>query len=159
MERKTLKQLKATAEVRSGFGQRERMSRRARLDRWAALLERHRGPLRSLRGTEYANTWQREVMREDNSPISVAYADPVLREEGLRSDTLGEAMRFFELSDHDAHLILCYCHHGAVMSPQAAAERVRACRGYGVALNSRTGLTAGIAAVPLAAIALAALLF
>lgn len=159
MERKTLKELKATAEVRSGLGSRERMSRRDRLDRWAMLLERHRDPLRSLRGTEYANSWQKEVMREDNSPISIAYADPILREDGLRSDTLGEAMRYFELSDHDAHLILCYCHHGAVMSPQAAAERVRACRGYASAIDAKTGLHAGLAVLPLAAIVLAAMLF
>ena len=65
-------------------------------------------------------------MRYVATPISVAFADPVLRAAGLKNDTYGEAKRFFEISDTALHDVLCYCHHGATMTAASAAERVRA---------------------------------
>jgi hypothetical protein len=65
-------------------------------------------------------------MRRDNSPFSVAFADPILRGEGLKNDTYGEAKRFFGLSDEELHHIVCYCHLGNSMRAGTAAGRVRA---------------------------------
>lgn len=101
-----------------------RLSRRQRLERWAAVLERHRGELQSLHGTEYQSRSTRAAMRADNSPLTVAFDDPVLRAEGLKSDRLGDAERFFGLSAREAHEILCYCHAGWSMSPRVASIRV-----------------------------------
>ncbi|TGR74211.1 hypothetical protein EN836_33420, partial [Mesorhizobium sp. M1C.F.Ca.ET.193.01.1.1] len=51
--------------------------------------------------------------------------DPLLRAAGLRSDTYGEAKRFFELSDWQLHDVVCSCHTGATMQASWAAARVR----------------------------------
>jgi hypothetical protein len=103
------------------------MTRRERLERWAELLSREpTRRLSTLAGTEYQPTVTRDGMRSLGSPISVAFGDPVLRVEGLTDDTYGEAKRFFELSDWQLHDIVCYCHHNASMTAEAAARRVRA---------------------------------
>ncbi len=50
-----------------------------------------RAPQRSLRSlfeTEYMGPERRYALREDNSPLTVAFQDPVLRAEGLESDLL-----------------------------------------------------------------------
>ena len=102
------------------------MSRADRLERWAECLEREpQRALRSLDGIEYGPEWQRREVRENNSPLSVAFADPVLREEGLKSDRLGDALDFFEMSHGEAHRVLCSCMHGRTMDAGDVARRVR----------------------------------
>lgn len=103
------------------------MDRAQRLERWLKLLERDpRRTLIALAGTEYYPWCDRDLMRSDNSPFSIAFEDPVLREEGMQNDTYGEAKRFFELSDHQLHEIVCYCHVGHSMTASRAARCVRA---------------------------------
>ncbi|MDZ4226342.1 MAG: hypothetical protein U1C66_02540 [Patescibacteria group bacterium] len=103
------------------------MTRKQKLERWAELLDVKTGQrLNTLHGTEYQMGLTREDMRADNSPISVAFKDPVLRTAGLRDDTYGEAKRFFELTDWQLHDILCYCHFGSTMTAETAARGVRA---------------------------------
>lgn len=82
--------------------------------------------LNALAGTEYHPWSDRDLMRRDGSPFSVAFGDPVLREDGLQNDTYGEAKRFFELSDLQLHKIVSYCHVGHSMTASRAARRVRA---------------------------------
>ena len=102
------------------------MSRCDRLERWAECLEREpQRQLRSLEGIEYGPEAQRREVRENNSPLSVAFADPVLREEGLKSDKLGDALDFFEMSQSEAHRALCSCMHGRTMQAGEVARRVR----------------------------------
>jgi hypothetical protein len=55
----------------------------------------------------------------------VAYDDPLLRAAGLRGDTIGDAAEFFGLSHAQLHHLVCYCHHGLTMDPQATAAQVR----------------------------------
>ncbi len=125
MKLKTLEELKQVAEVRSPL-KRDRMSKQERLERWAEVLElAPQGYLRSLYETEYTSQDQRDALREDNSPLTVAFQDPVLRAEGLQSDGYGDAIKFFELSDDDLHYIVCYCYHGPTMMPTEVARRVR----------------------------------
>ena len=96
------------------------MDRRQRLERWLKLLERDpRRMLNALAGTEYHPWSDRDLMRRDGSPFSVAFGDPVLREDGLQNDTYGEAKRFFELSDHQLHEFVCYCDIGHSMTASA----------------------------------------
>jgi len=102
------------------------VSSQERLNRWASLLERD--PVRllhTIHGTEFALPWARSRLREEDSPISVAFADPALRAAGMIDDTYGEAKRFFSLKDPDLHAIVCYCHFGASLSAAAAARQVR----------------------------------
>ena len=63
-------------------------------------------------------------MRADGSAIAVALADPILRAGGMRTDTYGEAKRFFALTDRQMHDILCYCQYGDTSSAQAAARAI-----------------------------------
>ena len=124
MKHQTLDQLHAVAEVNTA---KPVMSRTQRLERWAQLLEREpRRLLTALAGTEYRAPVDRDVMRGAGSPISVALADPILHDEGLKDDSYGEAKRFFELTDRQLHEIVCYCHVGAVMQSSRAALSVRA---------------------------------
>ncbi|WFP64878.1 hypothetical protein [Mesorhizobium sp. WSM4904] len=124
MRHQTLDQLHAVAEVRTA---KPAMSRTQRLERWAELLEREPSRLlTALTGTEYRAPAERNVMRGDGSPISVALEDPVLHDEGLKGDSYGEAKRFFQLTDYQLHEIVCYCHVGDVMQASRAALSVRA---------------------------------
>jgi hypothetical protein len=102
------------------------LSRADRLQRWAELLTRdpHR-QLKPLSRVEFYAERERALLRGDNSPISVAAADPVLREAGLQGDTLGDAQKFFELSAAEAHYLLCDCHFVGQMEGKAVAQRIR----------------------------------
>ncbi len=127
MKHQTLDQLHAVAEIDIT---QPLMSRTQRLVRWAELLEREPSRLlTALTGTEYRTPEQRDLMRGYGSPISVAAADPSLRDEGLADDSYGEAKRFFELTDNQLHEIVCYCHVGEVMQSSRAALSVRAALG------------------------------
>jgi hypothetical protein len=102
------------------------MSQSARLQRWAGLLEQNpERRLNSLFETEHHLPTARDAMRVAGSPISVAFADPILRGEGLAGDSYGEAKRFFGLKDHQLHHALCYCHYGATLSAGTAAGALR----------------------------------
>ncbi len=129
MKLKTLDEVKQVADVCPPLT-RDRMSKRQRLERWAEALElapqRH---LRSLYETEYTSPRRRYALRQENSPLTVAFQDPVLRAEGLRSDRYGDALKFFKLSHGELHHIVCYCHHGPTMAPRAVATRVRSAAG------------------------------
>ncbi len=124
MKLKTLKELKQVADVRPPL-ERDRMSKQKRLERWAEVLElAPQRELRSLYETEYTSRHRRYALRADNSPLTVAFQDPVLRAEGLQGDEYGDAISFFELSDDDLHYIVCSCHHGRTMTPTEVARRV-----------------------------------
>jgi len=102
------------------------MTRAEKLELWAAALEREGDrPLRTLFEIEHLTRAKRKAARADNSPLSVAFMDPRLREEGLSGDTVGDVEAFFRISDRQLHDVVCYCHHGPAMSARAAAMRVR----------------------------------
>lgn len=119
-------QLQILAKIKQDYPH-QVMPRRARLQRWVELLEQdpHR-VLSTLHETEYLPAAARAVLRSDNSAITVAFNDPVLRAAGMENDTYGEAKRFFELSDRQLHRIICYCHFGATVSAQTTASYIRA---------------------------------
>ena len=101
------------------------LNRRERLMRWADALETHRESLNALREIEYLSPGERRAYRGFNTPLTVAYNDPVLREAGLGDDSLGTAMDFFEMSDDDAHRLLCDCHYMGSMTGAGLASRIR----------------------------------
>jgi hypothetical protein len=125
MKHQTLDQLQTIAEVKPS-ARYPTMTRRQRIERWAELLEQNpQRCLGALTGTEYLTPEARAVARGAGSPITVAFEDPVLRTQGLKDDTYGEAKRFFEVSDWQLHDIVCHCHVGATMQARWAAARVR----------------------------------
>jgi len=104
----------------------QELSKKGRLERWAMALETRKGTsLRTLRETEYKPWNERSDMREENSALTVAFEDPVLRFAGLKNDTFGEAARFFGLSNWQLHAVVCSCHSGGTMAAEDAAARVR----------------------------------
>jgi hypothetical protein len=121
MEHKHLDQLRSVADV-----QPRALTRQERLERWIAILERDpTRRLNSLGEIEYKPPAERALIRENNSPLTVAYEDPILRADGLASDRLGDAMRYFELSEGQAHYALCSCLSGRSMDAAAFAQRLR----------------------------------
>jgi hypothetical protein len=124
MKHQTRNQLLSVAEVHAEPTQAS-MTRNQRLERWAELLESNPNrALAALEGTEHLSEEARSVCRIVNSPITVAFDDPLLRAEGLQNDTYGEAKRFFELSDWRLHEIVCDCNTGSTMQASRAARQV-----------------------------------
>jgi hypothetical protein len=121
------------------------MTRTERLERWAEMLEREPSRrLRSLGEIEFKTPAERQVMRSNDSPLSVAFADPMLRAEGLASDRLGDAISFFELSESQAHRLLCSCMNGMSMAASRPANRIRAIANPGSRLLSTAFITTAI---------------
>jgi len=128
MQHRPLSELSSVADLKQP-GQIRVMSRRERLDRWAELLEQQGGrQLRTLDEIEWKPKAKRREMRAEGSALSVAFSDPVLRADGLASDRFGDAVDFFQISEHDAHIVLCSCHGGEFMWAEEAARRVRGIR-------------------------------
>jgi hypothetical protein len=100
-------------------------TRSQRLQRWRDLL-RQQGDrlLRPLLHLEFRAPDDRAECRADNSPLAVAFADPVLRAAGLGGDTVGEAEAFFRLSARETHYLLCDCHYLGAMGSERVARRV-----------------------------------
>jgi hypothetical protein len=142
MKHHTREQLQVFAQIEPEYRPLS-MSRRERLERWAEVLEqspsRH---LATLYETEHQSAAVRDTLRSDGSPISVAFEDTVLRAAGMENDTYGEALRFFELRDWQLHGVICYCHFGATVNAQTAAELVRS-----ISTGERSGLFARLRAL------------
>jgi hypothetical protein len=128
MEHRRVSELSGVADLKEA-PQHPALSRRERLDRWAELLERNPDlALSTLDEIEWKPYSERRNMRADRSALTVAFEDEVLRSEGLPSDRLGDAIDFFDMSEHEAHVVLCSCHGGAFMRSEDAARRVRGIR-------------------------------
>ena len=85
---------------------------------WAECLDKHaQGRLRLLHGTEYTRGFRRAGLRENDSPLAIAYRDPLLRALGLSGDTYEEARRFFGISHAALHEVVCSCHYAGGSAP------------------------------------------
>jgi hypothetical protein len=125
MEHATVNNLKRSAKVTLFPATPSKMSRRERLERWATILEQYKGSLRPLIGIEYLSNQERALLRDAGTPLTVAFHDPVLREEGLASDRLGDGTAFFGLTNRQAHRLLCHCNYHDSMTAAEVAARVR----------------------------------
>jgi hypothetical protein len=125
MEHKPLAELQAVADVTIAEPA-PPMTRQQRLERWIAVLEAE--PTRrlcSLYEIEYLSPEERRQCRSNGSPLTVAYEDPVLRAQGLKSDRVGDCVGFFEITEHNVHHAFCSCHVGSVFTGKDAAARLR----------------------------------
>jgi len=124
MQHRDIDQVRSFADIQPG--PLPLTTRRERLERWAEVLDQTSNRrLNTLGEIEHASPAERPLMRAANSPLTVAFDDPVLQAAGLRSDRLGDALTFFDISEDDAHYIMCSCLHGQTTSARAAAARVR----------------------------------
>ncbi|MDR7038432.1 MULTISPECIES: hypothetical protein [Methylobacterium] len=146
MEHRGVDRLQAVAEVTSQPPL--LATRRARLERWAEILERdpHR-VFATLPEVELVPWPRRGTLRSENSPVGLALADPLLRASGLMNDTYGEARRFFGLREGQAHRLLCSCVNGRQLRADLTARRLRAIAGYRTE-RWMLGLATGAACVP-----------
>jgi hypothetical protein len=132
MEHKILVEVRDVADILPTCLGARPLSKRERLERWVEALEREGGRrLNTLFEMEYRSRGERATQRADDSPLSVAFRDARLRAEGLAGDTVGDAVTFFGLSETELHNILCYCQHGATITADRAAMRVRAAARHG----------------------------
>jgi hypothetical protein len=122
MEHRTSAELKDFAAVICP----QSLSKKELLERWALALEKRKGArLRTLRETEYRPVEEQSLLREENSPLTVAFEDPVLRSAGLASDRFGEVAQFFGLSHRQLHDMVCSCLFGETVAAEVVAARVR----------------------------------
>lgn len=133
MKHELLDDLKSKAEVVFSKTEVKKMSRSERIGRWAALLEQHQGRLMPFLRTEYLSYEARRALRADNSPLALAFSDPILRNDGLSSDTMGDGIDYFGLSEQKAHRLLCDCHYSGTMTGKEVASRLRSAAQPGLA--------------------------
>jgi hypothetical protein len=125
MEYRTRAKIRA-AEILPSWLNARPMSKAERLDCWAAALDREGDrQLNTLFQLEYLPSARRAQLRADDSLLSVAFADPRLRAEGLAGDTMGDAVAFFGVSERELHDIVCFCHHGPAITARTAAAQIR----------------------------------
>lgn len=126
MQHQDLDRIRGVKHPDPAFARQTKLSRSERLNRWADLLDAQIGrPLRALEDVEYVSPGVRRDLRKDDSPLSIAFADTVLRADGLKTDRLGDAMDYFGLSERQAHWLLCDCHYGGRMTASEVSTRVR----------------------------------
>jgi hypothetical protein len=89
------------------------------------VLDDYQGIVQLFSRVEYLPQEERQSMRADYSPLTVAYQDPMLRQQGLSGDRISDAMRFFDLSWHEAHHLFCDCHYVGGVTSKMVAERLR----------------------------------
>jgi hypothetical protein len=125
MKYRTLEEVTKIAGVEPVAKPREAPPRCARLERLAQLLDAHDGRIRLFSMMEYVPVRERVKLRQDESPLSIAYRDPQLRQQGLNGDRLGDAIAFFDLSMREAHHLFCDCNYSGAITPGAVAMRAR----------------------------------
>jgi hypothetical protein len=125
-----LDELRLKADIVPVEPERQALSRLERLERWATVLEQHRGPLMPFIRIEDYSWPERMNLRGDDTPVALAFGDPILRADGLAGDTLGDARSYFELSNGRLHRLLCDCHYrGSMTGPKVAAHLRAAAKG------------------------------
>lgn len=99
------------------------MTKAEKLERWAVLLEKSRYPVYMAHNLEHMTQAARDGARWCYSPMSVAEADPVFREAGLKGETVKDVKEFFEITDEDVHAFSCDC--GGSRTGEQMASRIR----------------------------------
>jgi hypothetical protein len=149
MKYRSVDELRGASEIQSTLSQ--PMTRAERIERWVMQLEANPDrKIHTLSEIETKHGRQRDILRADNSALTVAFEDPVLRDEGLKSDTLADAITFFGLSECDAHYVLCSCLNGQTMTARTAASKVRGLASAGLPLVAACVIVGALMAFPIA---------
>ena len=100
-----------------------RESKRQRLQRFADVIRCGPPcPLHLFSNLEYRDAGEWKYLSHPGSPFALAAQDNVLYAAGLRSDSVGDAQRFFELSREELTEFSCVC--GGSISSNEMAERI-----------------------------------
>ncbi|MDB5597793.1 MAG: hypothetical protein JWM36_4754 [Hyphomicrobiales bacterium] len=135
MEFKSLADLRHIAEITPVV---PKLTRAQKIEIWVKALEREpTRVLNPLPEIEWVPPAQRNGLRVDGSPLTVAFEQPALRAAGLSSDTLGDALAFFDLTGPEAHDTLCSCRYGRTMRAGDAAKRISKLAGTGMFASLR----------------------
>lgn len=107
------------------------MTRREKLLRWAELVRKWDKPLHLFHGLEYMTPRELERYRieaSDLTALGIAASDPEFRAQGLTATpTIGDALRFFNVTQHEAHAFSCDC--GGYIGNREQAARIEALAG------------------------------
>jgi hypothetical protein len=125
MRHASLDVLKQTATVIPAEEAPRTMTRKEKMERWADIVEAYGDSLRPFYQVEYLSRQERRGLKGDNTPLALAYADPVLRAQGLTSDNYDVGRTFFQMSEPEAHRLLCDCHYPGGMHSSQVAARIR----------------------------------
>jgi hypothetical protein len=98
-----------------------RALRRQRLQRFATVLKQHGGAVKLFSRIEFLPDIQRSHLSSEDSPLAIPFADPVLYDQGLKGDHLGDAVNFFLLSATEVHYLSCDCDS----ADATTSERIR----------------------------------
>ena len=99
------------------------MTRREKLLRFAAIVRSNRDrPFYLYHNLEGYNPEQLNSIGLGESAFAAAAADPILRDAGLTGNSVGDAQRFFELSQHELHEFSCNC--GGEITNDDMANRI-----------------------------------
>ncbi|TFI59796.1 hypothetical protein E2493_02875 [Sphingomonas parva] len=127
-------------------------TRQERLLRWAEVLDCDPDRICALVPLMGASAVERATMMVENSPLSIAHADSILRIWGLRSERVQDAIAFFELSEMDAARIFGLKRTVRSRTARDVAHRVRnVADKRSERMIFRLALTGGVAGVLLIA--------
>jgi hypothetical protein len=98
------------------------MTRQEKLLRFAELVRTTPNQFVIFSNLEHYYPHQWDGIRMDHSAFAMAALDPVFRNAGLRDDTVGSAVRFFELSRDELHAFSCDC--GGIITNDFMAARI-----------------------------------
>lgn len=85
------------------------MTRREKLLRWAKLIKEVPLKLRLYTGLEYVTMEDLNHTADDGTAFALAAADPIFKDAGLGSNSVGDGIRFFELDRDEMHHLSCDC--------------------------------------------------
>ena len=98
-------------------------TKRQKLIRFANIIRSgSRYPLYLFINLEYRDTGEWKYLSHPGSPFAVAAQDSVLYAAGLRSGSVGDAQRFFELSREELAEFSCAC--GGLITTDEMADRI-----------------------------------
>lgn len=98
------------------------MTRKEKLMHWAKLVRQHRSYLYIFHRLEDWNAEQLAKAYHHDSAFTLASRDPAFKAAGLKSGYVGEAMKFFELSQQQLHEFSCDC--GGEIRASSMADRI-----------------------------------
>jgi hypothetical protein len=103
------------------------MTRREKLLRWAQIIRNTPASMHLYHGLEYqtpAFLDTMEITAGQNTAFALAAQDPILTDAGLpkTGGSIGDTMRFFELSQAELHEFSCDC--GGSITNEAMADRL-----------------------------------
>lgn len=85
------------------------MTRKEKLLRWAAIIRKCNIALRLYHNLEHLPDSTYGTLDAPDTAFAIAAADPIFKDAGLKSASVGDGKKFFELSRSELHEFSCDC--------------------------------------------------